>query len=183
MDVRLIIGAFAVLLVLGATASMVVPAGTQQYGIVSATFESPRPNVIPIGESRNYTYTVSNSGFIPIQVFLKPASEGIAIHPHEMIVQSHNTGNATVTLSVPPQTGYYRRFLVEYRYLAVLPASTIRTLYHFHPWAPIIVINALIGGGFYFICVTMVSTDWIRTRSRDRLQKRSWIQRLQQWIM
>lgn len=184
MDVRLIIGAFAALLVLGATASMVVPAGTQQYGIVSATFESPRPDVIPVGESKNRTYIVPNSGFVPIHVFLKPASEGIAVHPRETIVQSHNAVNATITLSAPPQTGYYRRFLVEYRYLAVLPASTIRTLYYLHPWVPIIVINALIGGGFYLFGITVVGTNWIRTRSRDRdrSQKRSWIQRLQQWI-
>jgi signal peptidase len=182
MDPRLIVGAFAALLVLGATASMVVPAGTQQYGIVSAEFESPRPDVIPMGESKNQTYIVPNGGFIPVMVFLEPASEGTSVHPREMVVQSHSPVNATVTLSAPPQTGYYRRFLVEHRYLAVLPTSTIRALYHLHPWAPIIGIDALIGGGFYLLGIALVGTGRIRTRSRDRTQKQSWIQRLQQWI-
>jgi signal peptidase len=62
VDVRLIAGGFAILLVLGATASMIAPAGTQQYGVVSAEFESDRLDVIPSGESKNRTYPVSNNG-------------------------------------------------------------------------------------------------------------------------
>jgi signal peptidase len=183
MDTRLIVGAFAALLVLGATVAMVAPAGPQQFGIVSTEFQSSRPNVIPTGESKSQIYTIPNSGFVPVYVFLEPASEGITVYPHEMIVQSHNAVNATVTLSAPPQTGYYRRFLVTHRYLAMLPVSTIRTLYHLHPWIPIIVIDALIGGGFYLIGIALVGTGRIRTRSRDRERKQSWIQRLQRWIM
>jgi signal peptidase len=173
MDPRLIVGAFAALLVLGATASMVVPAGTHRIEIVSAEFESPRPDIIQMGESKNQTYTTPNSGFIPVMVFLEPASEGIVVHPRKLVVPSHDSVNATVTLSVPPKTGYYRRFLVEHRYLAVLPTSTIRTLYHIHPWVPIIVIDALIGGGFYLLAITLVGTSRVRTRSRDRSQNQS----------
>jgi signal peptidase len=182
MDARLIMGAFAALLIFGSTVAMVAPAGPQQFEIVSTEFQSSRPNVIPTGESKSQTYTIPNSGFVPVYVFLEPASEDIAVHPREMIIQGHNSVNATVTLSAPPQTGYYRRFLVTHHYLAVLPLSTIRTLYHLHPWAPIIAIDALIGGGFYLLGITLVGTGRIRNRSRDRSQKQSWIRRLRQWV-
>jgi signal peptidase len=182
MDTRLVMTGLTALLVLGATAAMVVPAGTQQYGIVSAEFESSRPDVIPMGESKSQTYIVPNSGLVPVQVFLEPASEGIDVSPREMYVDSHSHVNATVTLSAPPQTGYYRRFLITHRYLAILPASTIRALYHFHPWAPIIVIDTLIGGGFYLLGISLVGTDRIRTRSRSSSRKSSWMARIQRWF-
>lgn len=180
-DTRLVMAAFAGLLVLGATAAMVVPAGTHQYGIVSAEFDSPGTQVIPMGKSENATYTVSNSGFVPVYVFFEPASEGIAVRPHETVVESHDHVNATVTLSAPPQTGSYRRFLRTHRYLAVLPAPTIRALYHVHPWAPIVVIDALIGGGFYVLGTLLVGTG--RIRSRKRPDKRSLTTRLRRWFV
>jgi signal peptidase len=177
---RLIMAGFAALLVIGATAAMVAPAGTQQYGIVSAEFESERANVIPAGESKSTTYIVPNGGLVPVHVFLEPASEGIAVQPREMTVGSNDYVNATVTLSAPPQTGYYRRFLVEHRYLAVLPAPAIDALYELHPWAPIVVIDALIGGGFYLLGITLVGTG--RVRNRKRPQKRSLLTRLRWWF-
>jgi len=167
VDVRLIAGGFAILLVLGATASMVAPAGTQQYGVVSAEFESDRPDVIPSGESKNRTYPVSNNGVIPVHVFLEPASQGIDVTPQELSVAGNDYRNATVTLSAPPQTGYNRRFLVEHRYLAVLPPSMIRALYQVHPWLPIIAIDALIGIPFYLLSVRLIGSGRIRSRSRD----------------
>ncbi|PSP72963.1 signal peptidase I [Halobacteriales archaeon QS_3_64_16] len=179
-DVRLIVGAFAALLVVAATASMVAPAGTHEFGVVSAEFDSERPDIIPAGESKSRTYIVPNSGLIPVQVFLEPASEGIDVRPRETAVGSRDQVNATVTLSAPPETGYYRRFLVEYRYLAVLPVPVIQALYGVHPWTPIVVIDALLGGGFYLLGITLVGTG--RVRSRTRPQRRSWSARLRRML-
>ena len=168
MNTRLVVGVFAALLVLGATATMVGPAGTQEYGVVSAEFDSERPMVIPQGESTNLTYPVDNGGIIPIVAYLDPASEGVAVSPHESHVGPRSVVNATVTLQAPPETGHYRRFVVEHRYLGILPLPVIQTLYAVHPWAPIVAIDAMIGLPFYRLGIGLVGTGRIRDRSLDR---------------
>lgn len=167
-DARLVVGAFAALLVIGATAAMIMPADTQEYGVVSAEFESDKPTVIPMGESNNVTYPIGNSGVIPVITYLEPASDGVEVQPHETYVQGRTVENATVTLHAPPRTGYYRLYVVEHRYLAVLPLPVIRGLYEFHPWAPIVVIDALIAVPFYLVGVALVGRGRIRRRSKSR---------------
>ncbi|MFC6875174.1 hypothetical protein [Halobellus marinus] len=161
-------GAFAAILVVGATAAMVAPAGTQEYEVVSAEFSSERPNVIPAGESKTQPYAVGNGGLLPVVTYLEPASEGVEVQPRELYVEGQSVANATVTLHAPPETGYYRRFVTEHRYLAVLPLPLIRGLYEFHPWAPIVVIDTLIAVPFYLVGVALVGKGRIRRRSRDR---------------
>lgn len=167
-DVRLIAAGFALLLVAGATAAMVGPAGTQEYDVVSAEFESARPTVIPAGESSDVAYPVGNGGLVPVDVFLEPRSDGVTVEPGELSVGSRSAANATVTLSAPPETGYYRMFLTEHRYLAVLPTPVTRALYQLHPWAPVVVIDSLLGGLFYAVSIALVGTGRVRTRSRGR---------------
>jgi signal peptidase len=72
-----------------------------------------------------------------------------------------------VTLSAPPETGYYRRYVVEHRYLAVLPGGVIDALYEFHPWAPIVAIDALLAGGFLAVTLPFAPGGRIRKRTRD----------------
>jgi len=166
-NTRLIMGLFAALLVLGATAAMGGPAGTQEYRIISAEFDSERPTVIPQSESGNVTYPVDNGGILPVVAYLEPGSEGVAVSPHESHVGPRSVANTTVTLQAPPETGSYRRFVVEHRYLAILPLPVIQTLYAIHPWAPIVAIDAVIGLPFYILGVRLVGTGRIRDRSRD----------------
>jgi signal peptidase len=166
-DTRLFAAGFALLLVAGATAAMVVPAENQEYGVVSAEFESDRATVIPAGESESFTYRVPNGGVMPVVAYLEPASEGIDVEPRQIRVPTRSTVNATVTLSAPPETGYYRRFLVEHRYLALLPEPTIDALYRVHPWLPILAIDALLGVPFYLLGVRLLGEGRMRTRSRD----------------
>lgn len=167
LDVRLIVGVSMVLLIIGATAAMVVPAGSQQYGVVSADFDSDRPNVIPTGESKTQRYAVGNGGFLPVVTYLEPASEGVDVGPQELYVEGRSVANATVTLHAPPETGYYRRFVVEHRYLAVLPQPVIRGLYQIHPWVPLVTINAMIAVPFYLVGTALAGNGRIRDRSRD----------------
>jgi len=168
LDTRLIIGGCALLLIIPATAAMVVPAGTHEYGIVSASFESDQPTVIPQGESAEVPYPVDNGGFIPTVSYIEPTSEGVAVRPHVLTVQPRATETATVQLDAPSETGYYRRYVTEYRYLAVLPSPVIRGLYTIHPWLPIAAIDALIGGPFYLFGRALVGTDRLRMRTRSR---------------
>jgi len=130
---RLMLG-LTLLLVAGATAAMVVPAGVQQFGIVSAEFDSEAPDVIRQGTDESIRYEVGNSGVVPTVVLLEPASENIAAEPSQMRVPGRASGNATLTISAPPETGHYRVFLEERRYLALLPTGAIESLYAIHPW-------------------------------------------------
>jgi signal peptidase len=157
----------AALLVVGATAAMVAPAGTQEYGIVSAEFESDRPGVIPTGESKTRTYRVPNGGALPVQVYLEPASEGVAVEDRRLHVPSGRTAETRVMLTAPSETGYYRRFLVEYRYLAILPAPVIDALYEFHPWTPVVAVDALLAGGFLALTLPFVPSGRVRNRTRE----------------
>jgi len=164
---RLVVAGFALLIVTGATAAMVVPAGSEKFGIVSAESDSPGPRVIETGTSETVEYPVGNGGLVPVVVFLEPESDGVGIEPRQLSVSARSSINATLTLSAPPETGYYRQFLVQHRYLAVLPQSTITALYGVHPWLPLVVIDALLGGGFYVVGMALVGTGRLRSRSRD----------------
>jgi signal peptidase len=166
-DVRRVILVFAAAVVLAATAAMVVPAGTQEFGIVSSETGSQNPGVTEQGTNESIPYTVGNGAFVPVVAYAEPASEGIDVRPRENVVPPRSTVNATLTLSAPPETGYYRRYFVEHRYLLVLPLSTIRTLYSVHPWLPIVTIDAVLGGSLYVIGTRLVGTGRIRTRTRE----------------
>jgi signal peptidase len=164
---RLLVGAMALGLVLAATAAMAAPAGSQEYTIISAEFESDRPFVIERGDSTSITYPVGNSGFVPVVTFLEPGSEAVDVEPRELHVGSNAVVNATLTLSAPPETGAYRRYVAEHRYLAILPTPVIRTLHGVHPWLPVAVIDALIAVPFYLFGIRLLGTGRIRSRSRD----------------
>lgn len=180
MDTRPIIAVLVGLVVVAATATMVLPGGTHEFGVVSSDTNAPGPRVIPTGSSETTTYFVPNGGFLPVVVFLEPASPGIDVQPRETYVTSRSQVNATVTLHAPPENGYYRRFLVEHRYLAVLPQSTIRTLYTIHPWLPIAVIDLFIAAGLGGMAAGLVGLGRIRTRSRST--NRSYGTRLLRWL-
>jgi signal peptidase len=168
LSMRLIIGGLAALVVVTATAAMVAPAGTQEFGVVSAEFDSETPTVIRQGESGSITYRVPNGGLVPVVVYLAPESEGVTTEPERLYVSGRSAENATLTFSAPPETGYYRRYVGEYRYLAILPASVIDASYRVHPWLPILIIDAVIGIPFYLIGMFLVGTGRLRSRSRAR---------------
>jgi signal peptidase len=180
-DVRLFVGAFTAILVFGATASMVVPAGTQEYGIVSSEFESDSANVIVKGETASQPYLSGNGGLLPVVAFLEPSSDGVDVEPGMVVVPARSTVNATVTFHSPPETGYYRRYVTEHRYLAVLPRSTIRGLYEVHPRAPIFVIDAVIAVPFYLLGVRLAGRSRLR-RERSREPSRSMLTRARVFV-
>jgi len=61
-----IVGVLALVLMATATAAMVVPGGSQEYGVVSAEFESENPTVIERGTSQQLEYVVPNAGLVPV---------------------------------------------------------------------------------------------------------------------
>lgn len=168
ISTRLIVAGLVGMVVLTATAAMVVPAGTQQFGVVSAEFDSDSPTVIRQGGSESLTYRVPNAGMVPVVVYLTPESEGVAADPDRLRVPGRSSVNATLTLSAPPETGFYRRYVGEHRYLAVLPTPVIDACFRIHPWLPILVIDAVIGVPFYLFGISLVGTGRLRPRSRSR---------------
>ncbi|WP_424003622.1 signal peptidase I [Haloarcula salina] len=164
---RLLVAAFTIILVLGATAAMVVPAGPTEFGIVSAESDSPGQRVIEQGTTESTTYPVGNGGLLPVVVFLDPGDENVDVQPRELRVGPRSVENATLALSAPPETGYYRYYVTQHRYLALLPQEHIRGLYQLHPWAPIVVIDAMVGVPFYLVGVSLVGRGRVRDRSRN----------------
>jgi len=165
VSTRLVMVGLALLVMSTATAAMVLPAGPQQFGIVSADFESEDPTTIPTGESSTLPYSVPNTGLVPVHVYFE-SSDGVTVDPTYRYVGSRGKATVDLTLSAPPETGYYRRYLVEYRYLALLPEPVIDGLYRVHPWLPIVVIDALLGGALYLLGMSLIGSERVRTRSR-----------------
>ncbi|AXG10689.1 signal peptidase I [Haloplanus rubicundus] len=166
VSTRLVMVALALLVVSTATAAMVVPAGTQEFGVVSAEFDSEQPTTIRQGESSTVPYAVPNAGLVPVHVYFD-SSDGVAVDSEHVYVGSRGEGRVDLTLTAPPETGYYRYFLTEYRYLAVLPEPVVVALYRVHPWLPIVVIDALLGGTMYLVGMAVVGTGRVRSHSRD----------------
>lgn len=164
---RLVLGVLVVVVVVAATVGMVGPAGVTKYGVVSAHYDSEGPRVIPLGESETTTYRMGNGGLVPVVVFLEPASQGIDVSSRELRVEGRSGANATVTLSVPPETGYYHRYLIEHRYFALLPPPLIGTLHEVHPLAPVVAIDALVGVSFYAVGIALLGRSRIRVRPRS----------------
>ncbi|OYR45039.1 signal peptidase I [Halorubrum sp. Hd13] len=170
-SVFLIVAVLALVLMATATAAMVVPAGTQEYGVVSAEFESENPTVIERGTSQELEYVVPNSGLVPVYAYVTPASPGVEVEPQRLSVESRGEASTTVTLTAPPETGYYRLFVTEHRYLAVLPRGVIDELYGVHPWAPIVAIDGLLGGTIAGIGLVLLRGEPARIRSRESREK------------
>ena len=166
-----ILGVLALVLMATATAAMVVPGGTQEYGVVSAEFESENPTVIESGTSQELEYVVPNAGLVPVYAYVTPASPGVDVDPQRLSVASRGEASTTVTLSAPDETGYYRLFVVEHRYLAVLPPGIVDELYGVHPWAPLVAINGLLGGGIVSIGLLLLRGEPARIRSRGSRER------------
>ncbi|WP_164509625.1 S26 family signal peptidase [Haloarcula limicola] len=166
-DVRLVVAVFAAAVVLAATAAMVAPAGSTEFGIVSAESDAPGSRVIETGTSESVPYLLQNGGFVPVVTYFEPVTDGVDVRPRETRIPGRSTVNATLVLTAPPETGYYRQYLVEHRYLLILPQPAIRALYGVHPWLPIAAIDGVLGGSFYLLGTTLAGTGRVRTRSRE----------------
>ncbi|WP_123619499.1 signal peptidase I [Halorubrum sp. CSM-61] len=166
-----IVGVLALVLMATATAAMVAPGGTQEYGVVSAEFESENPTVIERGTSQELEYVVPNAGLVPVYAYVAPQSPGVDVEPERVDVGGRSEASTTVTLTAPDETGYYRLFVVEHRYLAVLPPGVIDELYGVHPWAPLVAINGLLGGGIVGLGLLLLRGEPARIRSRESRAK------------
>jgi len=115
---------------------------------------------------------------VPVVTYLEPASGGVAVEPARQYVGGRSSGSAQVTLSAPPETGYYRRYVAEHRYLAVLPTSLLDGLYRLHPWLPIVAIDAVLAGGIALLGLGVLRGRRVRLRRRQSRHDRSLLGRI-----
>ena len=167
IDTRLVMVAFAGALVLAATATMVAPSGPQEFEVVSAERDSPGLGVVETGTNESSEYVLGNGGLVPVVTYFE-SGDGAAVRPGSVVIPGRSTVNATLTLSAPPETGYYRLSVVEHRYLYVLPEPTIRALYEVHPWLPIVVIDAILGIPFYAVGIALGGRGRVRSNAPER---------------
>jgi len=178
----LVVAALAAVLVVSATAAMVVPAGTEQFGVVSAEFDSQNPTVIRQGESSTFDYGVANGGLVPVVSYLEPASEGVAVEPNRLRVGSRGEATARLTLSAPGDTGYYRRYVTEHRYLLLLPVSLVDALYELHPWLPIVAVDSVLASVVAVLGLVFLRGRRVRVRRRESRHSRSVVGQLRRLL-
>lgn len=155
MSGHFVVLAFTLLLISSTTLGMVVPSTTHELETRTA-------------ESETLTLNVNNGAFVPVVVYFEPTSESTTVDPRRLVVPSQSSKEATAVLH-PPQGGDdMRRYIDERRYFSLLPAPVLTALYRFHPWAPIVAIDALIAVPFYLVGLALVGQGRIRRRSRRR---------------
>ncbi len=181
IDPRLLAAGFALVVVVAASAAMLVPAGTHSYDVVSAEFESDRPLVIEQGTTEEVPYEIRNGGFVPIVSYVEPGSGSVDVDPESATVGPRADGETTVAIEAPEETGYYPTYVTEHRYLYVLPVPVLDALHDVHPWVPFVAINAILGGGLYLLGRRLLGPADPRARRatiRERGPRRSILRRL-----
>ena len=169
-----VVGLLAVVLVVTTTASMLVPGGVYEVGIVSAENDAPGTRVIEHGTSETAMYPVVNGGLLPTVSYLDSDGSALVATPQEVYVPPRGRADVAVTVRAPDAIGYYRYRLIEHRYLAVLPVPVIRSLYTLHPWAPIVVIDLLLAGGVLLGSALVLHgrpDGWVRNSARSVLSR------------
>ena len=164
----IVIAVLALVVVIPLNVSMLLPSGVYQYEILSSEAPTDNEQIIPVGGESDVTYAMQNSGYLPVLVFLEPASDGVAITDSQIYVPRRTTVETSITMQAPDQTGSYLRFVREYRYLVVLPPSLIASLHAIHPVVAVGAINLFVGGIVVGVSVATVGTDRLRLRSRKR---------------
>jgi signal peptidase len=167
-DPRRLVLAMALFVALVSGGTMVAMSNTQEYGMVSASFDSENPTTVPTNETSNLTYPALNGGQLPVYAFYAPASSNVDVEPTSIRMDRGESRNVTVTLQAPPETGYYPQYVAEHRYFAVLPFGVVAGLYALHPWLPTLVTSLLMGGAFLLVGFLLLGASPVRTRSRSR---------------
>ncbi|MFO7928017.1 MAG: S26 family signal peptidase [Halobacteriota archaeon] len=149
--------------------------GTERIDIVSASFDSERPTVIPAGEQRQWNDTFYNGGVFPVVTTLEPTSNGIETGPPDhVLLPRGESANVTVTVTAPPETGSYIRSYREYRYFMVLPPSVILALHEVHPWLAMGAVTGVISALFVAPVLFVTGFGTVRTRERKRESPTGW---------
>lgn len=151
-----------------ATASMVLPAGTVQFDIVSSSNPSEDPFVIQAGGSTQVEYRAFNDGYVPVVLIVEPETEGVVVDQSTMFLSPRSKKTTQLTISAPEETGAYRRQISESRYLPVLPVGVIKSLHDVHPYLAVAAVDGVLSIVTTLLVVVVLGLEPIRLRSTDR---------------
>lgn len=168
MSSVLVLVVILLLITVPATASMVVPSGTNDITIVSSQTPSSDPTVIERGGSVEYSYNFTNEGFIPRIATVNAASTGVDVADGSLVPARGETASTAVTLHAPEETGAYIRSVSEWQYVQFLPASVIFSLHAVHPFLAVAAIDAVIVAVVTVVYVLAVGLSPFRFRDRGR---------------
>ena len=168
MSSVLVLVVILLLITVPATASMVIPSGTDDITIVSSQSPSSSPTVIERGGSVEYAYNFTNDGFIPRIATVSAASTGVDVAQRSLTAPRGETASTTVTIHAPEETGAYVRSVSEWQYVQFLPVPVILSLHAIHPFAAVAGINAVIIVAVTAVYVPAVGLEPFRFRDRDR---------------
>jgi signal peptidase len=106
-----------------------------------------------------------NGGLLPVLVVLEPASSGTAVDPDRAVLGRGDRVNATLTASVPDETGVYARHVRESRYILVLPPAVVGALHAVHPLVALLAIDLVVAAFVLAVAVGVFGTGQLRLRS------------------
>lgn len=159
---------FVLAVLVPANASMVIPGGTAEYTVLSSESPAEEENVVQPGGTLELRYNVQNSGLVPLQAVVEPASGGVRVDQRQLSVPFQGSASTSVTLQIPQEPGTYTRYVQEHRYLGILPGSWTAALHRVHPLVALGVINVVIATVVAGVTLYTVGTGRVRLRSRAR---------------
>ena len=140
------IGLVLVVLVTLATAAMVIPSGTTEYGLVTTDQPTDDPQIVAPGETTAFPRSVENAGYLPVVTIQEATSPGVEVDPSSQTVGPRSGAETTVTMTAPSSEGSQVRTVTEYQYLLVAPPSMLVALHNVHPFVAVGAVNAVIVG-------------------------------------
>ena len=164
----LVLGVILLLILVPATASMVVPSGVNDLTIVSSQSPSGDPTVIERGGTQTVEYNVTNDGYVPQVAIIEPASTGVTVAETTHWVPRGGSADTVATIHAPDETGVYFRAISERQYIGILPLSVIVALHTIHPWVAIAAIDLTIAVFVTAVFAVAVGFEPLRFRDTDR---------------
>ncbi|CDK39297.1 signal peptidase I [Halorubrum sp. AJ67] len=164
----LVLAVILLLILVPATASMVIPSGVNEITVVSSESPSSNPTTIERGGSQTVTYNISNSGVFPQVAIIEPASTGVEVAETTHWIWRGQSAGTTATIHAPDETGVYYRSISERQYLGLLPLSVIVALHAVHPVVAIAAIDLVIAVVVTVVFALAVGFQPLRFRDTGR---------------
>lgn len=165
------VAGFVAVVVILASAAMIVPAGQTSLTVISSDPAPDAAGVAAPGGTAETTYRVSNDGFVPVVTYLD-AGDGVALDRESVGVDGREAVDIRAELAAPEMSGQYERSVTEWRYLYVLPRPVLDDLYGIHPWLPLLAILGPLGTGAWLLGRGVAGRGPPRA-ARKRIRKRT----------
>lgn len=164
-DARRVLVAVVAVVVVAATAGMVMGSGTTEYGLVAQEGVSDDPFVVEPGTTGTVTHDVRNGALAPVVVVRESTSDDVRVTPRSAVIGPRSAAETTLRVDAPDGERAFDRTISERRYVAVLPPSLLVTLHSVHPWLAIVAVDTVIALGAFLAGVVMSPGRYVRVRT------------------